>query len=58
MSIQQVDIHLRCDEWDNAFQEGQWEPEQVAEKLPQFLYFVKKVQQQLQLLDEHEMSGD
>ena len=41
----QIDIHLHCDEWDRALEEGNWEPEQIAAKLCNFLQFVRDVQQ-------------
>ena len=42
--MKKTDIHLHCKEWDNAFDEGDWEPEQIAAKLPAFLKFLKQVQ--------------
>ena len=41
----QIDIHLHCDEWDRALDEGNWEPQQIASKLPNFLQFLRNVQQ-------------
>ena len=41
----QIDIHLHCDEWDRALEEGNWEPQQIAAKLCNFLQFVRDVQQ-------------
>ena len=41
----QIDIHLHCDEWDRALEEGNWEPQQIAAKLCNFLQFVRYVQQ-------------
>lgn len=40
----QIDLHLHCDEWNQAFSSGQWEPEVIVRKLPEFLQFVKEVQ--------------
>ena len=42
--VSQIDFHLRCDEWDQSFSSGQWEPEVIVRKLPEFLQFVKEVQ--------------
>ena len=39
-----TDIHLHCKEWDEAFDEGAWEPEQIVAKLPSFLNFLRRVQ--------------
>ncbi|XP_066030707.1 uncharacterized protein [Pocillopora verrucosa] len=39
-----TDIHLHCKEWDEAFDEGAWEPEQIVAKLPKFLKFLRQVQ--------------
>ncbi|CAH3144164.1 unnamed protein product [Porites lobata] len=39
-----ADIHLHCDEWDRLLDEGNWEPEQIADKLPAFLEFLRQVQ--------------
>ena len=41
----QIDIHLHCDEWDRALDEGNWEPQQIAAKLSNFLQFLRYVQQ-------------
>ena len=35
---------MRCNKWDKALRSGQWEPQEVVEKLPDFLKFIKKVQ--------------
>ena len=32
--MKKTDIHLHCKEWDDAFDEGDWEPEQIVAKLP------------------------
>ena len=40
----QTDLHLHCDEWNQEFSSGQWEPEAIVRKLPDFLQFVKEVQ--------------
>lgn len=40
----QIDLHLHCDEWNQLFSSGQWEPEVIVRKLPAFLQFVKEVQ--------------
>ena len=42
--IWQNDFHLHCREWDELLSSGDWEPEKIAEKIPEFLRFVKKVQ--------------
>jgi len=35
-----TDIHLHCEEWDQALAEGNdWEPEQIVDKLPSFYNF-------------------
>ena len=39
----QTDYHLHCREWDDLLNGGQWEPERITEKLPEFFRFVKKV---------------
>ncbi|XP_015754363.1 PREDICTED: uncharacterized protein LOC107334005 isoform X7 [Acropora digitifera] len=41
---EKIDIHLHCDEWDRALEEGNWEPQQIAAKLCNFLQFVRDVQ--------------
>ncbi|XP_020614950.1 uncharacterized protein LOC110053100 isoform X2 [Orbicella faveolata] len=43
-SRESIDLHLHCDEWDQSFSSGQWEPEVIVRKLPEFLQFVKEVQ--------------
>ena len=40
----QTDLHLHCREWDELLSSGDWEPEIIAVKIPEFLRFVKKVQ--------------
>ena len=40
----QTDLHLHCNKWDEALRSGQWEPQEIVEKLPEFLNFIKKVQ--------------
>ena len=42
--MKKTDIHLHCKEWDEAFDEGAWEPEQIVAKLPKFLKFLRQVQ--------------
>ncbi|KAK2558337.1 hypothetical protein P5673_019474 [Acropora cervicornis] len=42
---EKIDIHLHCDEWDRALEEGNWEPQHIAAKLCNFLQFVRYVQQ-------------
>lgn len=37
-------MHLHCEEWDRLLSTGQWEPEIIVRKLPEFLEFVKEVQ--------------
>ncbi|PFX14685.1 uncharacterized protein LOC111344482 isoform X1 [Stylophora pistillata] len=39
-----TDIHVHCEEWDKALEEGDWEPEQIVAKLPTFLKFLRQVQ--------------
>ncbi|XP_073259360.1 uncharacterized protein [Porites lutea] len=39
-----TDIHLHCDEWDEALSGEDWEPEMIVAKLPEFLNFVRDVQ--------------
>ena len=40
----QTDVHLHCEEWDRLLSGGQWQPENLVRKLPEFLEFVKEVQ--------------
>ncbi|KAL9950379.1 hypothetical protein ACROYT_G042867 [Oculina patagonica] len=40
----ETDIHLHCKEWDELLEEGNWEPEQIVAKLPNFLQFLRNVQ--------------
>ena len=40
----QTDLYLHFREWDELLSSGDWEPEVIAEKIPEFLRFVKKVQ--------------
>ena len=42
--MKKTDIHLYCEKWDDAFDEGDWEPEQIVAKLPTFLKFLRNVQ--------------
>ena len=42
--MKKTDIHLHCKDWDEAFDEGDWEPEQIVAKLPTFLKFLRQVQ--------------
>ena len=42
--MKKTDIHLYFKKWDDAFDEGDWEPEQIVAKLPTFLKFLRKVQ--------------
>ena len=38
-------MHLHCEEWDRALAEGNdWEPEQIVDKLPSFLQFLREVE--------------
>ena len=39
-----TNLHLHCREWDELLSSGDWEPEIIAVKIPEFLRFVKKVQ--------------
>ncbi|CAH3166443.1 unnamed protein product [Pocillopora meandrina] len=39
-----TDVHLHCEEWDRLLSSGQWQPEDIVKKLPEFLEFVKEVQ--------------
>ena len=41
----QTDIHLHCDKWDQALNGEDWEPEVILAELPEFLEFVRQVQQ-------------
>ncbi|XP_022800252.1 uncharacterized protein LOC111338099 [Stylophora pistillata] len=43
-SRESTDLHLHCEEWDRLLSSGQWEPEMIVRKLPDFLEFVKEVQ--------------
>jgi len=45
--LEKVDIHLHCDEWDRALDDGNWEPQQIASKLSNFLQFLRRVQPNL-----------
>ena len=40
----QTDIHVHCKEWDQLFEEGNWEPEQIVAKLRTFLDFLRDFQ--------------
>ena len=37
-------IHFHFEEWDRLLDEGNWEPEQISDKLPAFLNFLRQVQ--------------
>ena len=50
----QIDVHLQCDEWDENLRAGTWKPKDIISKLPQFLGFVKNVQNNLKLLDSYD----
>ena len=39
-----ADIHFHFEEWDPLLDEGNWEPEQISDKLPAFLNFLRQVQ--------------
>ena len=41
----QMDIHLHCEKWDRALSEEDWEPEMIVAELPEFLQFVRQVQE-------------
>ena len=41
----QTDIHLACEEWDRELTGVDWEPEMIVAKLPEFLQFVREVQE-------------
>ena len=45
LTFLQTDLHLHCREWDELLNSGEWEPEQITAKLPEFFRFVKEVQQ-------------
>ena len=51
--ILQIDCQLHCDEWDKLLSSGQWEPEVILRKLPEFLQFVREVQ--VFVAGDHEM---
>ncbi|XP_068687467.1 uncharacterized protein [Montipora foliosa] len=38
-----TDLHLHCKEWDTALKSGDWEPEMIADKIPEFFEFVGNV---------------
>lgn len=38
-----TDIHLGREEWDRLLSDGDWEPEVIVDKLPEFLQFVREV---------------
>ena len=40
----QTDIHLGTEEWDRLLTGKEWEPEMIVAKLPDFLHFVREVQ--------------
>lgn len=39
-----TDIHLHCEKWDQLLSEEDWEPEIICAELPEFLRFVRQVQ--------------
>ncbi|CAH3113238.1 unnamed protein product [Pocillopora meandrina] len=39
-----TDIHLHCEKWDQLLNEEDWEPETICAELPEFLHFVRQVQ--------------
>jgi len=39
-----TDIHLGTEEWDRLLTGKEWEPEMIVAKLPDFLHFVREVQ--------------
>jgi len=41
----QTDIHLHCEKWDQALSEEDWEPEAIVAELPEFLQFMREVQE-------------
>ncbi|EDO39916.1 predicted protein [Nematostella vectensis] len=49
-----ADIHVHCNFWDEKLKEGDWEPEEIASKLPSFLSFVRDVQRNFSLGDEQD----
>ncbi|XP_068700394.1 uncharacterized protein [Montipora foliosa] len=42
-SRESTDLHLHCKEWDTALKSGDWEPEMIADKIPEFFEFVENV---------------
>ncbi|XP_068751300.1 uncharacterized protein [Montipora capricornis] len=43
-SRESTDLHLHCKEWDTVLKSGDWEPEMIADKIPEFFEFVENVQ--------------
>jgi len=41
----QTDIHLHCEKWDQALSEEDWEPEAIVAEMPEFLQFMRQVQE-------------
>jgi len=39
-----TDLHLHCKEWDELLNSGDWEPEEIVQRIPEFFRFVQKVQ--------------
>jgi len=44
-SRETTDIHLHCEKWDQALIEEDWEPEMIVAELPEFLQFMRQVQE-------------
>jgi hypothetical protein len=47
LPFQQNDIHLHCDEWEKKLSEGEWNPEEIVRRLPEFLTFIRDVQRNI-----------
>ena len=39
-----MDIYLNCEKWDQALSAEDWEPEVIVAELPEFLEFMREVQ--------------
>ncbi|KAL9950385.1 hypothetical protein ACROYT_G042873, partial [Oculina patagonica] len=44
-SRETTDIHLHCEKWDQALSGEDWEPKMILAELPEFLQFVRQVQE-------------